>query len=376
MVNYVQSQDSRGFGTVGKYIQGPKELAHLTEYLSDYGTSPLFLIDPFFYDEMAQRLQAECRVKELNASFVKFGTVSSMKEIDRLTDFGRGQTCDVLAAIGGGSALDTGKAVAVNLGVPMVMVPTAASCDAPCSRITAVYNEDGSVCPLFHKKNPDLVLVDTEVILRAPVRMLSAGIGDALATWLEARAAYACGAVNGIGKGYRISRAGMAVARTAYEILMTEGVEAYLSAKAGIRTQAFEDVVEANILLSGVGFENTACSIAHGFQASASGAVPEMHRCMHGEKVSYGILVQLLLENRPREEIYEIADFLIGVGLPVTLAELGVTENAAEKMRALAHYGIEHKALMHVEPFAVTEDSLYQAILFADEVGKGRKAFQ
>ena len=373
MISYKQAGDTRAFGTVSNYIQGPGEMDCMFEHCSAYGHSPLFIITKSLYDSLSRKFEEIYREHGYSCVSIKFGGASTMAEINRLTGLGQGNGCDVLVAIGGGAALDTGKAVAVNLGVPMVMVPTTASCDAPCSRITAVYNEDGSVYPLIHKKNPDLVLVDTEIVVKAPARLLSAGIGDALATWIEAKAGFTAGAVNGINKGYKISLAGMAVAEAAYKTILLQGRQAYEAAKLGRRTQAFEDLVEANILLSGVGFENTACSIAHGFQASASGAVPEMHHCLHGEKVSYGIIVQRLMENAPMDEIDEIVDFLIDVHLPVTLEELGVTEDPEKKMRDLAHYGIENKALMHVEPFRVTEESLFEALMFADAVGRRRK---
>jgi len=77
----------------------------------------------------------------------------------------------------------TGKIVADRLGIPVVVVPTIASTDAPCSACAVVYNEEGVVVRVeYQKRNPDLVLVDSEIIAQAPERFLVAGMGDALAT--------------------------------------------------------------------------------------------------------------------------------------------------------------------------------------------------
>ena len=84
--------------------------------------------------------------------------------------------------------LDTARAAAADLGLPVVNCPTIASSDAPCSALSVIYTDEGVFQEYrFYRKNPDLVLVDTEVIAQAPPRLLSAGMGDALATWFEAQ---------------------------------------------------------------------------------------------------------------------------------------------------------------------------------------------
>ena len=118
-----------------------------------------------------------------------FNGETSDAEIERLAALCKKNGCDVLIASGGGKVIDAVKAAAEDAGVPAVVVPTVASNDAPCSALTVVYNEDGTFSRLRPlKRNPALVLVDTEIIVKAPVRLLVAGMGDALATWFEADA--------------------------------------------------------------------------------------------------------------------------------------------------------------------------------------------
>ena len=101
----------------------------------------------------------------------------------------------------GGKVLDTARAVAADLDLPVVNCPTVASSDAPCSALSVIYSEEGVFQEYrFYRKNPDLVLVDTQVIAQAPPRLLAAGMGDALATWFEAKTCergpyQTCGAV-------------------------------------------------------------------------------------------------------------------------------------------------------------------------------------
>jgi glycerol dehydrogenase len=118
----------------------------------------------------------------------RFGGECSHAEIARVAQAGRAQRTQVVVGAGGGKVLDTARAAAAGLGVPVVNCPTLASSDAPCSALSVIYTDEGEFQEYrFYGKNPDLVLVDTQVIAEAPPRLLVAGMGDALATWFEAK---------------------------------------------------------------------------------------------------------------------------------------------------------------------------------------------
>jgi glycerol dehydrogenase len=117
-----------------------------------------------------------------------FGGECSPAEIERVKAAARQHKARVLVGAGGGKVLDTARAAAADLDLPVVTCPTVASSDAPCSALSVVYTEEGVFQEYrFYRKNPDLVLVDTQVIARGPPRLLVAGMGDALATWFEAK---------------------------------------------------------------------------------------------------------------------------------------------------------------------------------------------
>ena len=150
--------------------------------------------------------------------------------------------------------------------------------------------------------------------------------------------------------GYRIG-AGMAIAKECYDILMADGESALMAVKDHIVTEAVENVIEANTLLSGLGFENTGCAAAHGIHSGLS-EIASAHAYLHGEKVAFGIICQLVLENASKELIDKIVRFMIAVDLPVTLAQLNI-EMSEENLNIIADHTINHNPLIHHEPHIV-----------------------
>ena len=247
----------------------------------------------------------------------------------------------------------------------MIVVPTAISTDAPTSTHSVMYNPDGTNYLMVHKKNPEFIIVDTNIVINAPLFMFVSGLGDALATYIESRASSANNNINNIcGGGYRPTQAGLAIAKLSFDILMSKGRDAYLAAKNHIRTQAFEDVAEANTLLSGLGFENTGCSIAHGLQ-TAFHSVP-MKPWLHGSGVGYGALVQLIVENRDKAEFEEVFSWCKDVGIPVCTSDLGIEGNLNEQIDKMVTMAIDTKWLMKNEPFTVTKEMIVNAIRYLD----------
>jgi len=69
---------------------------------------------------------------------------------------------------------------------------------------------------------------------------------------------------------------------------------------------------------------------------------------LHGEHVAYGILVQLAVEGQ-YDKLSDLADFLVQVGLPVSLADLDVPGVTPADMAAIAMVTITSP---HVRSFA------------------------
>jgi glycerol dehydrogenase len=215
--------------------------------------------------------------------------------------------------------------------------------------------------------NPVLVLVDTQVIAQAPPRFLVSGMGDALATWFEARACAASHSKNL--RGGCSTRSALALAELCYRTLLEDGVEAIEAARTRTITPAFERVVEANTLLSGLGFESSGLAAAHAIHNGLTVA-PQTRSFYHGEKVAFGTLAQLELENSATSEIEEVMGFCTQVGLPITLAQIGLRELPREMLEKIALRATQTGESIHNEPFEVSSARVADAILMADELGR------
>ena len=134
-------------------------------------------------------------------------------------------------------------------------------------------------------------------------------------------------------------------------------------------TAALENIVETNILLSGLGFESSGLAAAHAIHDGLT-ILEGTHKYMHGEKVAFGTIAQLVLENAPAEELEEVLEFCMSIGLPVCLEDIGVTEISEEELRAVAEKACIPEESIYAMPFPVTVESVMAAIITADEAGK------
>ncbi|MDR1070865.1 MAG: glycerol dehydrogenase [Gracilibacteraceae bacterium] len=355
---------ARGFASPGMYVQGPGEYANFPAYTAVWGKRPFFLIDGFLFTDIKTRLSAVYQGTGFSAE--SFGGECTETEIDRVAALLRQNNADVCVAVGGGKTLDTGKSVAIRADLPLIIAPTSAATDAPCSAMSVLYSEEHEYLGcVFHPKHAELVLVDTEIVAAAPLRLFKAGMGDAMSTFYEVLANEAAGGANYVGRGYRSTKAAIALARLARDILLTDGYKAVSALENGAVTEAVENVVEANILLGGQ-FENGGSSVAHAVHGALT-ALPQTHRFLHGEKVAFGIVVQLLLENRPDREIEEIVTWLAGLDLPVTLSRLDIEPSDAN-ISYLAERITAPNSRALVEPFCVTPQSVAAVLKAAEAV--------
>ena len=352
----------------GKYVQGAGEMKKLGEYAQNYGKKALILISKGGYKRIGAMVEKSFEGKECGYVFDYFNGECSKKEIKRLGEIVKKEACDVVIGIGGGKIFDTAKAVAYYEKTPVLICPTIASTDAPCSALSVIYTDAGVFEEyLFLPANPDMVLMDTEIIAKSPVRLTVSGMGDALATYFEARACQVSGATTCAGG--QVTQAAIALAKLCFDTLMAEGVKAKLALEAGACTPAVEKVIEANTLLSGIGFERGGLAGAHAIHNGFT-VLDEFHHMYHGEKVAFGTITQLVLENIPAEELEDIIDWCIELGLPVTLKELGITEVTDEKLMAVATAACAENDTLHNMPFEVTPETVCAAIKAADAYGK------
>lgn len=355
------------FAAPGKYIQGRGELRFLSQHISGFGKKALVIASELGVDRIRAAMKgADCSACALH--FVQFDGECSMTEINRMQDIFHENNCEVVVGAGGGKVLDTAKAAACFLGAPCVIIPTAVSSDAPCSALSVIYHDDGSLdrrMPL--PKSPDIILIDSELIANAPVRLLIAGMGDAFSTYFEARACYASASDNI--HGGKSSKTAQAIARLCYDVLLEDGRKAKQAVENKLCTQAVENIIEANTLLSGIGFESGGKGAAHSI-GDGLNTIKQCKRMMHGEKVAFASLAQLMMENASENELKEAFAFCYSVGLPITLEQLGIVDNVKECVQQIAEVATQPEKSTYNMPFPVSQASVADAIFAADIYGR------
>lgn len=356
------------FGAPGRYIQGQGSIDRLGGVVEQLGSEkPLVLYDPVVLEILGDDFGGLS-----GSDLVEFGGECSPEEIDRVSEAASQAGADAVVGIGGGKVLDTAKAVAHPAGLPLVVVPTIASTDAPTSSLSVVYDSDGAFKEYrFFGRNPDAVIVDTSIIVGAPVRFLVAGIGDGLSTYFEADSSSKTS--KEAMSGGSPTLAALTLARLCYDTLLEHGLSARLAAEKGAVTPAFEKVVEANTLLSGLGFESGGLAAAHSVHNGLT-ALEGTHDYWHGEKVAFGVITMLMLEGRPTGVIEELVDFCLAVGLPVTLADIGIGDADRQDLEGVAEAACAEGETIHNEPFDVYPRMVVDAMLAADAFGHQRRA--
>ena len=358
---------TRAYECPQRYIQGPGELGNIFAYAKRYGSRLLLIIDEGIFDMVSNLLAGIADTEGCSYETVAFSGECCMENVDMLSAAVHEHACDVLVGIGGGKTLDVAKLVADQVDMPRIIVPTSASSDAPAADWAAVYTPEGvHISGRPTRRSTELVLVDSRIVAKAPARLFSAGIGDALATWYEAKACFEATAPNCL--GVMSTRAAMALSRECHEILMQDGLAALQAVKAGVVTPAVENVIEANILLSGLGFINGGLAGSHGFHNGFSN-IPGTKAYLHGEVVAFGLICELVLENASSETIDKTIDFLHKADLPVTLGQIGI-QGTDEELEIITEHTMNKNALIHHEPLAVTQEDLKGAIIAADLAGR------
>jgi glycerol dehydrogenase len=352
----------------GRYVQGAGAMNEVGKHVALLGTKVLVLGGRRGLNSVREEMKKSFSEHGIEYFEEHFGGECCDQEIDRLTEIGREKGVNVLVGVGGGKALDTAKAVAEYLKVPVATIPTIAATDAPCSALSVIYTSDGVFERYFVlPSNPNLVLVDTDIIAKAPTRLLVSGMGDALATWFEAEACSFTKAPNM--PGGEGTSAALALAKLCYDLLLEYGLNAKIACEAHAVTPALEKIVEANTLLSGLGFESSGLAAAHAVHDGLT-VLEETHQFYHGEKVSFGTLTQLVLQDADPDTIYEGLDFACSIGLPVTLKQLGLAGASFEKLLPAAEAACAEGTTMANMPFKVTPSMVVNAMLGADALGR------
>ena len=352
----------------GLYLQGEGALSAVPDLMQSLGGAGLVICAPSRFDKVLPGI-ADALPQGSRAE--RFGGECCERELTRLAALVEECGARVVVAIGGGKSIDTAKIVADHARLPVIVAPTIASTDAPCSACAIVYTDQGVFeAVAYQRRNPEAVVMDTGVICKAPVRFLVSGMGDALATWFEARSCERTASANEC-RGLS-TIAAMRLARLCFDTLLDYGVAAKQANEAGIVTPAFERIVEANTLLSGVGFESSGLASAHSIHNGLTALAPT-HAYYHGEKVVVGTLAGLHMTDADPKEIAAVYEFCESVGLPTTLSEIGLAGVTQEDLLMVARRACAPTEGIHHEAGDVRPSRVVAALIAADRMGWARK---
>jgi glycerol dehydrogenase len=205
----------------GRYIQGAGAIHEIGSHAVKFGKKALLTGGKTALDQCGGAIAASLEKEGVGCVSEGFKGECCDQEINRLVDIAKSGGCDLIIAAGGGKVIDTGKAVAHEMKVPVVVVPTIAATDAPCSALSVIYSEEG----VFNRylvlpNNPQCVLVDTAVVAKAPASFLVSGMGDALATFWEADTCAKSCKPNALNGSTPPTLSAIALARLCYDTLL------------------------------------------------------------------------------------------------------------------------------------------------------------
>lgn len=359
--------DDRVFAAVSRYVQGWGATDRIGDYTRHLGARCAVMVDAQLFAAFAPRLEAALSRSGIRADMSAVGGEVTIAAITAEAHRVRSSAPDFVVGAGGGKTIDIAKGIAHSLYLPIVTVPTIASNDSPASRVIAIYDEQHQLSEVAKmQQNPACVVVDTEVIAAAPARFLSAGIGDALAKYAEAKA---CAAAEGISmQGTRPLASALIIAEGCHRILRASAVSALNDLTTGRSTRALEETIEAVVLLSALAFENGGLSIAHAVTRGLM-ATPGASQRLHGEQVAYGLLVQLTMEGVSDTDLGELLSFLEEARLPRSLSHLD-TESSDETLHAIAAATMTAPHTRNA-PKRVDEQSIFAALQAVERLTTG-----
>ncbi|NET62401.1 MAG: iron-containing alcohol dehydrogenase family protein [Symploca sp. SIO2E6] len=343
-------------------LRGSQALTLSVEAIAGLGHRPLVVGGDRTLASLAPQLQVILEQQQLTSSLVSYSPDCSEASLASLRAAVTKHQADVIIGIGGGKALDTAKLLAHQCHLPVVTIPTSAATCAAWTALSNIYSEQGAFqydVSLDHC--PNLLVLDYSLIQTAPQRTLVAGIGDALAKWYEA-------SVSSGGDSATLIIAAVQQARVLRDILLQKSAEALQEPGSAV----WQEVVDATVLLAGVigGLGGAQCRTvaAHAVHNGLT-HLSAAHHALHGEKVAYGILVQLRLEEMLQGNQLaaaarqQLQSFYTEIGLPQTLDDLGLGEITLAELKQVATVACQENSDIHRLPFPVMPEQLMAAMV-------------
>ncbi|BAY88673.1 MULTISPECIES: iron-containing alcohol dehydrogenase family protein [unclassified Tolypothrix] len=344
-----------------KVIRGSSILQTASAEIARLGSRPLIVAGKQTLAITKESLQPILEQQKLDIAAADYGADCCEASLQSLRKAAKAHKADLIIGVGGGKALDTAKLVAHQLQLPVVTIPTSAATCAAWSALSNVYSEDGAfLYDVALSRCPDLLILDYDLIQTAPQHTLVAGIGDAIAKWYEA-------SVSSGHSQQTLIIGAVQQARVLRDILLQKSVAA-LQAPGSEDWQA---VVDASVLMAGVvgGLGGAQCRTVAAHAVHNGLTHIAGHSSIHGEKVAYGILVQLRLEEMVQgnqlaaTSRQQLVKFYAEIGLPQKLSDLGLGNITLAELQTAAEIALNPNSDIHRLPFKVALEQLMAAMV-------------
>jgi glycerol dehydrogenase len=344
-----------------KVIRGCQALTIAGEALARLGSRPLIVGGKYSLAVTEPHLHPVLSEQQLQFTQADYGADCSEATLKALRKAAKEHKADLIIGVGGGKALDTAKLVAHQLQLSVVTIPTSGATCAAWTALSNVYSDEGAFLydvPL--EKCPDLLILDYDLVQTAPQHTLVAGIGDAIAKWYEA-------SVSSGHSEETLIIAAVQQARVLRDILFQKSTAALKEPGSKV----WREVVDATVLLAGVigGLGGAQCRTVAAHAVHNGLTHVAGHSSIHGEKVSYGILVQLRLEEMVQGNQLaatarqQLLKFYHEIGLPKTLGDLGLSNITLTQLQTAAEIALLPKSDIHHLPFKVAVEQLMAAMV-------------
>lgn len=345
-----------------RVLRGETCLATSGTEIARYGDRPLVIGGDRTLEVVKGYLQPVLDRQQLAWTSASYSPDCAEASLERLQTAVREHRADSLVGVGGGKALDTAKLLAHQCRLPIITIPTSGATCAAWTALSNIYSPEGAFqYDVALDRCPDLLILDYGLLRTAPQRTLVAGIGDALAKWYEA-------SVSSGSSTATLTISAVQQARILRDILWQKSS----AALKNTQSDEWREVIDATVLLAGVigGIGGAECRTvaAHAVHNGLT-HIPQTHRALHGEKVAYGILVQLRLEEMMQgnqlasTSRQQLLQFYTHIGLPKTLDDLGLADVSLSQLRQAAEIACNPQSDIHRLPFSVSPEQLMAAMV-------------
>lgn len=343
-------------------LRGHHAIAQAAEAIAGFGQRPLIIGGDRSLPLTLQALNPIFERYQLDFAQASYETDCSETRLTSLRQAVHSHHADFIIGTGGGKALDAAKLIAHQTHLPIVTIPTSGATCAAWTALSNVYSDNGAfLYDVSLDRCPDLLILDYDLIQTAPQRTLIAGIGDAIAKWYEA-------SVSSGHSDQTFMIAAVQQARVLRDILLQKS----LTALQEPGSETWQEVVDATVLLAGVigGIGGAQCRTvaAHAIHNGLT-HVAASHGTLHGEKVAFGILTQLRLEEMVQGNQLaatarqQLLKFYTDLGLPQTLNDLGMGEITLVELRKAAEVACNQRSDIHRLPFKVCPEQVMAAMV-------------